>query len=452
MYRSPQSPHEIRPESGLTHVVRIGYSSGNLGKSFVWTSFESVLLYFLVLHVGVPVVFAGGLLTVLMVWDGLADLAVSYRTDRTGRRDGLARLILTGAPLCGGFFVLVYAAPLLAGSGTVGTVLAVMAVVASRVGYTLCDVGHNTLLVRVAAADRNAAGVSALRLIFSALGAGCAGLALARVLSLEDMAGQGRAFIAFGLTGGGLYLVTLLVARGVTRHLPATSSEPVRGSALQMARNLWSNRDYRAVLGIIAVQSALIPFFTRALPFLGRAIMADPAWPGWALSVITLGQSLSLPLWMLAARRRGSRDLMAFAHVGLLLALAGFALTFGHATATGFLALLGVSQAGMGMAVWAMLASSIRSHGPGHDGGEALPVGLFLATLKVASGMGTMVLSALLAAAGIDPMHGAGESAQAALLASVGIPMAGSVVLLIAHCLANAPGRRAQAPAHLLPG
>lgn len=39
------------------------------------------LLYFLTVRTGIPIVLAGSLLTILMVWDGLADLAVSYVID-----------------------------------------------------------------------------------------------------------------------------------------------------------------------------------------------------------------------------------------------------------------------------------------------------------------------------------------------------------------------------------
>ena len=42
---------------------------------------------------------AGGVLAAAMIWDGLADLGVAYLTDRQGRPEALARLVLVGAPL-----------------------------------------------------------------------------------------------------------------------------------------------------------------------------------------------------------------------------------------------------------------------------------------------------------------------------------------------------------------
>ncbi|MPS70132.1 MAG: hypothetical protein E2586_16760 [Novosphingobium sp.] len=432
-------PPPARP--GAATAMRLGYSSGNMGKSLVWSSFESVLLYFLVLHGGVPVTHAGVLLTLLMVWDGLADLAIAYRTDRTGRQDGLARLIGIGAPLCGACFALIFAAPVLGGTAFSRTAIVVAAVIGSRIGYTLCDVGHNTLMVRMAASERDSSGISALRLIFSALGAGCTGLALAQVLAIHDPSDQRRAFVAFGVAGGTIYLSTLLIARGVTRHLPATGREPSRGGAVRMVRSLLADSGYRQILGIVAVQGALVPFFMRALPFLGRATMSEPAWPGWALFAITLGHGVSLPLWMSAARWRSSRDILALAHLGFIAAMAGFALAFRQPAATACLFLLGASLAGMSMAVWALLASHVQSGRFSGAGGEALPVGLFLATLKVASGIGTMLLAAVLSACeGAAAGAGAGNPV---LAASIGLPAIGSACLLLVHCLGRSPGRPA---------
>ncbi len=404
----------------------LGYSSGNLGKSFVWTAFESVLLYFLVAHSSMKLASAGILLTSLMVWDGLADLAIAYRTDRTGQASGLANLIRVGAPLCAISFAAIFAAPVFG-----GMILTVIAVIAGRIGYTLCDVGHNTLLIRVASSERHGSLVSALRLIFSALGAGTVGLALTQVLGTQDMGEQSDAFIVFGLVGGAVYFVTLFTARQATLHLPYAGS-PVSAPvpAAMLLKRMLSNPSYRQALVVIAIQSALIPFFTRALPFLGVAAFDDAAWSGWALTVITLGQSLSLPLWMLFAARRSSRQILVIGHMGMLVSMVGLALTFRMSAAAVFLGLLGASQAAMNMSVWALLAASVKSSNADESGGEASPVGLFLATLKVASGAGTTLLTAVLALAEASGSNGL-PSASLVICASIGIPIVGSTLILL---------------------
>ncbi|WP_447415198.1 hypothetical protein, partial [Clostridium perfringens] len=72
--------------------------------------------------------------------------------------------------------------------------------------------------------------------------------------------------------------------------------------AITMLRRLLANPAYRFALCVVAIQSMLIPFFSRALPFFGHAVMRDAAWAGWALASMTFGQGVALPLWMIVAR------------------------------------------------------------------------------------------------------------------------------------------------------
>jgi Na+/melibiose symporter-like transporter len=205
------SPPLIPAQTSLG--VKLGYSLGNLGKSLIWASFESFMLFYLVAVLGMDPLIAGALLAATLVWDGLADVAVAYWTDRRGRSDMLARLIAVGAPMVAlGFWGIFGAAP---GPGRIVTMLAV---VLCRLGYTLCDVGHNTLMVRVAAHPRDAATVSGLRLIFSAMGGALVGLATAQGLA-GPLAAQKAALEGSAALAAILYLITLLTAMLVSRRL-----------------------------------------------------------------------------------------------------------------------------------------------------------------------------------------------------------------------------------------
>lgn len=378
-------------------TTQIGYASGNLGKSILWASFESFLLFYLVTIAGFSAWLAGGVLAAAMIWDGLADFAVAYGTDRHGKANALASLVLVGAPLGAIGFWLTFA-PVTghAWPAIVGAILL------CRLGYTLCDIGHNTLLVRVATGPRAASLVSGFRLIFSSIGGALVGLAAARLLGMRDAAAQREAFGICAAIAGALYLVTLLIAVGATRRLPAPS--PVSATTApgetrrHLLRSLWRQPGYRLLLGLIALQAGLLPAFNRALPFFGTAVRGDPAWAGYALAMITLAQSLSLPLWMGASRRVAPPRLLAAAHVLAMAAMASMMLlAFLHDGRWTMLplALLGTAQAGMNMAIWALLALSVQSQSSSSVRLEALPVGLFLAVLKCASGLGSSIIAAL---------------------------------------------------------
>lgn len=419
----------LNPTAALIQTgfaVKLGYAMGNMGKSVIWASFESFMLFYLVTVLGMEPLAAGTLLAATLVWDGLADVAVAYWTDRRGRSDMLARLILVGAPMVAlGFWAIFGAAP---GPGRIVTV---MAVVLCRLGYTLCDVGHNTLMVRVAAHPRDAATVSGLRLIFSAMGGALVGLASAHSL-VGPIAAQKVALERGAAVASVLYLITLLTAMAVCRRLPCAGGDTMAVDRPWHA--LRGNRGFAMVLGLMALQSALTPLFTRALPFFGQAVHGDASWAGRALSVITVAQALSLPLWMGLSRRWSSVAILAISHGLLLIAMAGMGLATGEHGHLIALIVLGTAQGGMNMAIWAMLALSLRGGGTS----EALPVGLFLAGIKCSAGLGNGLFALIVHLGNLQCL--ACQAGHAPWLAAcvAGIPAMGSgaiIALLIMYHL-----------------
>ena len=392
------NPEITRMRSGSGIAIKLGYSIGNLGKSIVWTTFDTFLLYYLVRIAGFSTLVAGGLLTAALLWDGCADVAVAYLADRHGRPSALGRLILLGAPLCGMGFWMIFAL-----DPVDWHQLIVAAVLLCRIGYTLCDIGHNTLLVRLAATARDATTVSGMRLIFSAMGAGLVGLAATATLRADHRHWQASLSTA-AMIGGAAYVVTLLIAVRATRHLSAAAIEKRPSSVKAIFRALLRNRQYSIVLCLIGLQASLIPLFNRALPFVGEATHGSAGWAGTALTVITLSQALSLPAWMTLARWRSPNALLAFGYVAMIVALGLQIPQSGGAIGLVGLSLLGVSQAGMNMAIWALLALSIRNGAADLVGNEALPVGLFLAVLKGSAGIGNGLLAVAVAAGNQFPI------------------------------------------------
>lgn len=303
------------------------------------------------------------------------------------------------------------------------------AVVLSRVGYTLCDIGHNTLMARVSGSERDSARVSALRLIFSALGAGSVGLGLVRILTLHDPTQQAHAFIVFGALAGSTYLVTLLISAVATRRLRPARRTATRLALGQVITQLAADRTYALLLGIVVVQSMLIPFFPRILPFFAMSVLGDARWSGWALAAITLGQSLSLPGWLLLAGRMRLRSMMISAHVTIILAMAALAVEYDTRAAWIILCLFGVGLAGMNTVLWASLALSVRARPAG--AGEATAVGLFLAALKAATGVGTWLMTSVVVRLDLTCSGGAQGSTATMLGWSLLTPVIGSALVLI---------------------
>ncbi|KTT92305.1 MFS transporter, partial [Sphingomonas sanguinis] len=200
------------------------------------------------------------------------------------------------------------------------------AIVACRIGYSLCDVGHNTLLIRVAQRPGDAARVSGLRLLFSASGVALLALASGTSLSLADPQAQRQSLATAAMGGGALYMGTLFVALWATRHLAPPSRAAGRTGTPKPLRDYARNPDFSRLLLVIAAQAGFVPLFQRALPFYGAAVRGDPGWAGPALLTVTLAQSLALPGWMAIARHWSSRRIAMVAHALTLLAMTGLTL------------------------------------------------------------------------------------------------------------------------------
>lgn len=402
-------------------AVQLGYSAGNLGKSVVWTSFESVMLYYLVVIARFPPLAAGALLAGAMVWDSCVDLTIARLADRDGDAARLRRLIVLGAPMCAIGFWLIFSvrAPYAVAS----------AVVICRIGYSLCDVGHNTLLIRVAQTPADAARVSGMRLLFSAAGGGLLALGSGWGLSQSAPNTQHSAFATGATAGAILYVAVLAVALIATRHLPPPPERAEgREEQRRSTRELLRDPSLRRLLCLVAIQVVTIPAFQRALPFFGQMVHADAAWAGTALLAITLGQSLAMPVWMANAQKHAPAVIAMRAYLLLVVAMAGLVIGSGGLAGLAMLALLGAALSGVNLAIWALLTVSVRELVAIGASGETVPVGLFLAALKSSAGVGNLLVACLVAASPSVKALGGGAD-RALLPASVlALPIMGAII------------------------
>ncbi|AXJ94158.1 MULTISPECIES: MFS transporter [unclassified Sphingomonas] len=379
----PVGPHPL--------AVQVGYSVANLGKSVVWSSFESIMLYYLVSIAGFGPLAAGCLLATALLWDAAFDLVVARWTDRSDVTNRLAQSIVIGAPLCGIGFWLVFA---LSDPTAVAA-----AIIACRVGYSLCDVGHNTLLIRVARAPGDAARVSGLRLLFSAAGVALLALASGPGLRQTASAAQQSSFAGGAMIGGLLYIATLFAALYATRGVsppPAPGRDAMRRA--RPMRDYWRDPVFRRLLCVIALQAGLIPLFQRALPFFGRAVHADAGWAAPALLTLTMAQSLALPGWMALARLYPPRTIATLAYALGGVAMTGLTITTADAPGFVLMALHGAALGGMSLAIWALLTDAVQRSLAAGGEGEASAVGLFLAVLKTAAALGNLAFAGIVAA------------------------------------------------------
>ncbi len=363
----------------------IGYASGNFGKNVLASTMDVFLLFVLTERWGVSPAAAGLVVMVGLVWDGVCDPLLGRLVDRSADRLGLyRRLLFVGAPLVGVFFTLFFLDPGWRGPAILAW--ATVMVLLFRTAYSVCDVAHNALMMRMTRAPGAATTLSGLRYMFSCLGA----LTVAHFArAFVDPAADGGGYGLLAVTGGAAlaYVATLWLSAA-----SAPRSVVVPAASAPRAPLAWilGNRPLLLLLAVGFVQALTLPFFARSFAYIGKGIFHDPGWTGKALTTLALSQLVALPGWMSVARRIGQRHVLALALVTTATGLTLFAA--GPAAIAG-IAVFGIGNAGLQMMIWVLLANAI-DHGECHTGVrfEGLPVALLLLVLKLGGGLSGALL------------------------------------------------------------
>ena len=383
----------VLPSSPADRRARIGYASGNLGKSVVWTAFETLLLYYLVSVIGLSPGWAGALLTGALVWDAGAGFLLGYAFDRRGGDDRLVRVAAVAAPAAGAAFALIFLAPALDLPGAAA--IAVAACLLCRLCYTLCDVAHNTLLLAMTPGGRGASAVSGYRLIFSAIGAALVGVAGDLLLALPHGDPQRHAFAVAGLAGGLCYACFVRIgtssARGAARSAPpAHPVAPLRAAVPAIL----GDPAMRRLLALLFCQAGLLPLLVKAIPF--APAIGDAA--GGALLTVTVAQAVAQPLWIgVVDRWLAPRQALMLCYAVLPLLVVALAGAPGRPLLLVLFGGAGVALAGMNMAIWAVMSATVQDGRFDGTGLRAAPVAMFLSVLKLAAGSATGSIAAALA-------------------------------------------------------
>ncbi|MDG5494820.1 MFS transporter [Niveispirillum sp. BGYR6] len=379
-------------------VQSVLYASGNAGKVIVLSVFDVILLFYLTMVAGLSLVDAGIILLVAAVLDAVGDTLVSFQVDRSSRDDLLRWLLYLGAPLCGLSFIGIFQ---LAPGWPMLTALFCWL---CRIGFTLCDVAHNALLVNLSPKERQATTITSLRLLFSASGTIATGLAFKMAVSMPDEAARQAAFQNIAWAGGAIYISSLLVATRLRNNCLMHREALVRSDVRSLLRSLFGNLLFRRVCVLVILQAGVTGLFMKGLPYIGRSLFDDPAWAGLAMLLLSIGQIAMLGLFLVLGHRMpATATVMRAAHALMAVALPLLLATALLAPVLAFpvLLLIGAAQGSMTMALWARLALVIRHEIGPTAALHAFPIGVFLAVLKISAGAGNGLL-ALALAGGVD--------------------------------------------------
>ncbi|WP_159043440.1 MFS transporter [Sphingomonas sp. STIS6.2] len=403
----------------------LGYASGNFGKNVLASTMDVFLMFTLTEYWGISPLAAGLIVMLGLVWDGLCNPLLGRLLDRATDRAGLyRRLLVIAAPVVTIPFTILFLLPTPQPSLIIPW--AISLVLVFRTAYATCDVAHNALMMRMTGPRGAATMLSALRYMFSCLGAlAVAGSASAFV---DPALAGGHRLIATTACAALAYVATLWLAAASG---PAATEPPPRTPARpQTALRVWilGNRPFCALLVFGFAQALTLPVFARSFAYIGKGVIHDPDWTARALTTLALSQLVMLPVWVGASRRASQRGMLAVALILVAVGSAVFAM--GPRGMMAGIALFGAGNAGVQMMIWALLADAI-DHGERRTGVrlEAVPVALLLLTLKLGGGIGGALFGQGLTLAGWTGTAPLGETGGGQLLAMAwAMPVAGAVI------------------------
>ena len=402
----------------------VGYASGNFGKNVLASTMDFFLLFILTEHWGVSPTIAGLVVMIGLVWDGICDPLLGRLVDRAADRLRLyRRLLFVGAPVVGAVFATFFVDP--GWRGTAILLWATVMVLVFRTAYSVCDVAHNALMMRMTKSSGAATTLSGLRYMFSCIGAlTVASCAHAFVEPARDGGHDLGVLTGFAALA---YIATLWLSAASVPVAKTPQPEPRYGGSVAW---IVGNRPLLIVLALAFAQALTLPVFARSFAYIGKGVIHDASWTGRALTTLAVSQLVALPIWMAIARRIRQREVLAAA-----LTIVGIGLVVFAASTPAMIpgiALFGIGNAGLQMMIWALLAGSI-DHGEQRTGIrlEGLPVALLLFTLKVGGGISGAMLGRGLAIIGWDASAPLGDLAQHDLLRMAWtIPLAGALACL----------------------
>lgn len=400
------SPPATPPERRLPRAVRIGYGVGDVGASLTYVVINTWLLYYLVNVAGVKPFAAGVVFVIGRVVDAALDPVMGLLSDRWAPRFGRKRFTLFGALPLGLALAALWALP--AARPEAAFVLALVAVVAVSVLYTVVQVPYMALTPELAQDYDERTALSSYRIAFGTF-ASLLAVALPPLVVLAgapavDLAqspagGWARMGWLFGAVVTVSYLV--MVASVPEPRRPATGAPPrdeaagpARATIGASLRAAFSATGFAQVLALFIAVTAGIMVVNSMLPFYLESALRIPGAQQTPLLGLLFGVAIAaFPLWNAVSARYGKRTALSvglLAMIGGLVPLVLFSPPGGiGAVLVGCTVVTGVGLSAVMLLPWAMLPDVVEfdelASGRRHEG---LLYALFTFGQKLAGSVG----------------------------------------------------------------
>lgn len=395
------------------------FASGDFAFNLYWQSIMLYLLFYYTEELHLTIKLASLGYAIASVWDGIASLLVGLLADRFARPERFSRILIIGAVPLGLSFALCYAALPRGIDWQFGWILATH--LAFRTIYALVNIPYLAMSARITLDSDERALVAGARMLFGTIAAVIVALATVPLGRWLGGGADSDAFatsaMAFAAIGSLMLVLVGLTYRDDKELAQVQPIVPQPGALGPAFRN-------RAFLALSAAMTAMIIAVTvldkSVLYYFKYALQDESAGRltlGWMMAV----SGIAIPVWLVIARRMGSRNVWFTAIAISLLCLALFILLALDSALPVqiFLVSVQASIVGLHFAFWSILPDTVE-YGQRQTGmrSEAMLYGLSALFQRIAIGIGTFVVGLGL---GVDGLHHAeaGDSSYRLVLAII---------------------------------
>lgn len=304
----------------LPLAVVIGWGFADTGINVFFIAKQLLIFAFMVQYLAVPPAMAGGITSVILLFDMITDPVIGYLSDRTKTRWGRRiPYLFVGAPIMAAALVVLFAVPAdLQGFKAALWVAGFFAV--ATVGFTLVAIPYSAMPVEMTTLPAERSRLTAYRMAASSIGILLAGAAFPAMVGMAASNGWASstrdahmiaALILSPLIVGPIWVAAFVSIRAPRIEQPSTVPVKVQIAAV------WRNKPFVRLAAIYGFLTLGIAVMTAGIPFAAFYLVTDNGtsiFSGVAAGLgnqalmfmmFVVGSILSQPLWLYLSKRLG---------------------------------------------------------------------------------------------------------------------------------------------------
>lgn len=297
---------------GISKWTSAGWASGTIGSSVMLGAMSLLVLFYFTEYLGIPPAVAGVLIFISRLWDVGACLLVGQWSDGASNRwtqtwGRRAPYLLTGAPIAGLSFAILFAVPMgLTDMALYGYVLAALLLYST--GYTLFVVPYLAVPAEITAIPEQRTTMMSYRVAFMTV----ASLIIAGLgpVLIERFGGGRPGYAGMGLSLALIITASMAFCAWVVARAPVVvQGNPSQDGFVAQMKIVLRNRPFKIYIGTKFCQLMATATVGVSLLYLARYIIGEGE--EFLIRFViyqTAGTLLSLPLWSWIGKRYGKRN------------------------------------------------------------------------------------------------------------------------------------------------